>query len=49
MGYLKTLFATPRSPGIELAVTALGTLATQYDAKQVLAGYTQELLTAIPG
>jgi len=49
MGYLKTLFATPRSPGIELAVTALGTLATQYDAKQMLADYTQELLAAIPG
>ena len=47
LGYLKTLFATPRSPGIELAVTALGPLATQYGAKQMLADYTQELLEEI--
>ena len=41
LGYLKTLFATPRSPGIELAVAALGPLATQYGAEQMLADYTR--------
>ena len=48
-GVTRLAFATPRSPGIALAVTALGPLATQYDAEQMLADYTQELLAAIPG
>ncbi|WP_395155618.1 hypothetical protein [Ilumatobacter sp.] len=47
MGYLRTLFATPRSPGIGLASTALGDRAAEYDVAEIMADYTQELLRAI--
>lgn len=47
MRYVRQLFATPRSPGIELAIEALGPLAPQYDIEGILTGHTQQLLGAV--
>jgi hypothetical protein len=46
---LRSLFATPRSPGIGLASAALGDLAADFDVAEFLPDYTQELLAAIAG
>lgn len=44
MEHLRTLFATPRSPGIELAVTALGGITNRRDVTETMVGYTRDLL-----
>jgi hypothetical protein len=45
MDYLRMLFATPRSPGIELAVTALGGVADRDDVTATMVDYTREVLS----
>lgn len=47
MGYVRQLFATPRSPGIQLAVQALGPAADPVTVTTTLTGYTQDLLSAM--
>ena len=44
MEHLRTLFATPRAPGIELAVTALGGISDRREVTETMVGYTRELL-----
>ncbi len=46
MDYLRALFSTPRSPGIELATDALGQVAQRDDVTSTMVGYTRDLLTA---
>lgn len=46
MQHLRTLFATPRSPGIELAVTALANAASRADVVDTMVAHTRELLIA---
>ena len=44
LGYISELFATPRSPGIELAATALAGIVDEASVATVMTGYTQEFL-----
>ena len=43
-GYLRTLFATPRSPGIALAVDALSQVVSADAVKRTVVSYTRSLL-----
>jgi hypothetical protein len=45
MDYLRMLFATPRSPGIELAITALGGIGDRDDITAAMVDYTREILS----
>ena len=45
--FLRQLFGTPRSPGIRLAVEAVGNLAEAYDVENLLPELTQELLAEL--
>jgi hypothetical protein len=47
MNYLRALFGTPRSPGIELAADALGQIAQRDAVTRTMVDYTRELLAAI--
>lgn len=49
MEYLHMLFATPRSPGIGLAVTALGGVADRASITETMVGYTRDVLGALGG
>lgn len=44
LDYLHRLFATPRSPGIELAIQALAGVVDQPTVTVVMTGYTRQLL-----
>lgn len=44
--HLRTLFGTPRSPGIALTVDALGAVGDPRAVAETMVGYTRELLTA---
>ncbi len=44
LGYISELFATPRSPGIELAATALAGIVDEASVATVMTGYTREFL-----
>jgi hypothetical protein len=44
--YLRSLFATPRSPGIALAIEALGHVAHPDDVAATMTDYTRRLLDA---
>lgn len=44
LDYLRRLFATPRSPGVELAVTALAGVADESTVVTVMTGYSRDLL-----
>lgn len=44
MSYLRSLFGTPRSPGIELAAEALGQVAHRDDVTRTMVDYTRQLL-----
>ena len=44
LDYLRRLFATPRSPGVELAITALAGVAEEATVTTVMTGYTRDLL-----
>jgi hypothetical protein len=46
MDYLRALFATPRSPGIALAIEALGHVAHPDDVSATITDYTRQLLGA---
>jgi hypothetical protein len=46
MGHLRVLFATPRSPGIELAVTALGGVVDRDAVVETMVTYTRELVAS---
>ncbi len=46
MDYLDMLFATPRSPGIDLAVTALGGIGDRDNVTETMVNYTRDLLAA---
>lgn len=43
--YIRQLFATPRAPGIQLAVQALDIAADQSTVTTTLTGYAQDLLS----
>ena len=45
--YVRQLFATPRSPGVQLAVQALGIAADQATVTVTVSGYAQDLLAAL--
>lgn len=45
MDYLRMLFATPRSSGIELAVTALGGISDRDAVTAAMVDYTREILS----
>ena len=47
IGYVRQLFATPRSPGVQLAVQALAIAADQSTVTITLTGYTQDLLAEV--
>ncbi len=47
IGYVRQLFATPRSPGVRLAVQALAIAADQSTVTITLTGYTQDLLAEV--
>jgi hypothetical protein len=47
IGYLRTLFATPRSPGIRLAADALSQIVGGDAVTQVMASYTRSLLERV--
>lgn len=47
-GYLRTLFATPRSPGIALAVDALGQAMSGGVVTRTVVSYTRSLLDWTP-
>ncbi len=47
LAFLRQLFSTPRSPGIRLAVEAVGNLAEAYDVENLLPELTQELLAEL--
>jgi hypothetical protein len=47
MDYLQMLFATPRSPGIDLAVTALGGIGDRSAVTETMVDYTREVLKAV--
>jgi len=44
LGFVRQLFTTPRSPGIDLAVEALAGIMDSATVTSVLTGYTNELL-----
>ena len=44
LDYLRRLFATPRSPGVELAITALAGVAEEATVATVMTGYTRDLI-----
>jgi hypothetical protein len=46
-GYLRTLFATPRSPGVPFAVSALAVAAEERTVIATMTGYTQDLLRSL--
>ena len=46
--YVRQLFATPRAPGIQLAVQALDIAADQSTVTTTMTGYTQDLLSQLP-
>lgn len=46
MNYLSALFATPRSPGIELAADALGQVAHRDDVTRTMVDYTRDVLAS---
>jgi hypothetical protein len=46
--YLRALFSTPRSPGIQLAVSALAVAADERTVVDTMTGYTQDLLASLP-
>lgn len=47
IGYVRQLFATPRSPGVQLAVQALAIAADQATVTITMSGYAQDLLAAL--
>ena len=47
IGYLRTLFATPRSPGIGLAADALSQIVGGDAVTRVMVGYTRSLLERV--
>ena len=47
IGYVRQLFATPRSPGVQLAVRALGIAADQATVTITVTGYAQDLLAEL--
>ncbi len=47
LDYLRQLFATPRSPGTQLATQALSTIIDESTATTFVTGYTQELIHQI--
>lgn len=47
IGYVRQQFATPRSPGLQLAVRALAIAADQPTVTITMTGYTQDLLAAL--
>ena len=47
MEFLRMLFATPRSPGIDLAVTALGGIGDRSSVTETMVGYTRDVLAAL--
>jgi hypothetical protein len=47
IGYVRQLFATPRSPGVQLAVQALAIAADQATVTITMTGYTQDLLAEL--
>ncbi len=46
MNYLRALFATPRSPGIELADDALGQVGHRDDVTRTMVDYTRDVLAS---
>ena len=44
LGYVRELFATPRSPGIELAAQALAGVVDETSVTTVMTGYARELI-----
>ncbi len=44
LGYLRRLFATPRSPGVELAVQALDGIIDRTTVATFISGHTRDLL-----
>jgi len=49
LDYLRDLFATPRSPGIELASQALAGVVDETAVATVMTGYTRDLMEEISG
>lgn len=47
LGFVRQLFATPRSPGIDLATRALAGIIDEATVAAVMIGYTGELLGSI--
>ena len=47
IGYVRQLFATPRSPGVQLAVQALAIAADPATVTITMTGYAQDLLNAL--
>ncbi len=47
IGYVRQLFATPRSPGVQLAVQTFTIAADQLTVTITMTGYTQDLLAAL--
>ena len=47
IGYVRQLFATPRSPGVQLAVQALAIAADQATVTITMTGYAQDLLAEL--
>ena len=47
LGYVRKLFATPRSPGVELAIRALASVIDETTVAAVMTGYTRELIELI--
>ena len=47
IGYVRRLFATPRSPGVQLAVRALAIAADQATVTITMTGYAQDLLAEL--
>lgn len=45
--YLQKLFATPRSPGVRLAVAALAVAADEATVTTTITGYVQDLLQSL--
>ena len=46
LGFVRQLFATPRSPGVGLAVQALAGIIDPITVTSVLTGYTTDFLDA---
>ena len=47
LGFVRRLFATPRSPGIDLATRALAGIIDDATVAAVMTGYTQELIESL--